>query len=69
MSDEQFSPMHYIAAHDVCRSLSENLAIHFQVIAEEATREQAVENFTKRQALMLVCKMLLDEGERVMKTV
>lgn len=64
-SDRQFSPADYLLAFDVVRALSLDLEIHFQMIVDTATREQAVENFTKRQALALVQRLLLEEGERI----
>jgi hypothetical protein len=66
MSDAQFQPIDYLMAHDVVRSMGENLAIHFQVNADKMDYVKAKDHFNRRQAILLVQRMLLDEGERIM---
>ena len=59
-TDGQFNPIHYLMAHDVIRSMGENLAIQFQLEASTMDYETAKKHFNKRQAILLVQRLLLE---------
>lgn len=67
MSDPAFTPQHYLLAHDVVRSLGENLAIQFQIEGEAWDRDTMQKHVNLRAAIAKVQSLLLDEGERISK--
>ncbi len=68
MSDDPiFPPEAYIMAHDIVRGLGENLAIQFQVEGMQWDRDTMQKHMNKRAAIITVQKLLLDEGERILK--
>lgn len=67
MSDPVFTPTDFLNAEIVVSHLAQNLAIQFQIEGENFSREQMQKHANKRAALCMVGKMLLDEGERLLK--
>ncbi len=67
VADPTFSAQDFLNAQLVVRSLSQNLAIQFQVEGEGWDRETMQRNVHKRAALQVTQSLLLDEGERLLK--
>lgn len=67
MSDPVFTATDFLRAHDVVRSISEDMAIEFQINGTSWTRDQMQKHVNERGALIYVANRLLDEGERLLK--
>ncbi len=60
-------PINFLNAEQICGYVSKNLEIQFQLEGDDMQKTEAVEHFRKRNALMIVRNLLIDESERVFK--
>jgi hypothetical protein len=67
MKESTYHPQDFLNAEEICNYLLQNRAIQFQATGAEMDRESAVRHFKEREALIVVKKMLLDEGERALR--
>ena len=68
MKQSQYCPQDFLNAELLCDYLLQNRAIQFQATGHEMGRDKADRHFKERQALLIVKKLLLDEGERILKS-
>lgn len=59
-------PADFLHAHDVCKHITKNMEIAFQTDGDTWNRDRAVVHFKKREALLIVQNLLLDEGDRAL---
>lgn len=65
MSDQSaFPPEAYLLAHDVVRSIGQNMAIQFQMEGENWDRPTMQKHVNERAALLKAQQLILDAGER-----
>lgn len=67
MADPTYPHEAYLVAFDIVRSISENLAIQFQIEGEKWDRGTMQKHVNSRGALFHVQNLILDEGERISK--
>lgn len=67
MPDPAFTPQDFLNAELVVESLARNLEIQFQVEGLNWNREKMQRHVNDRAALIRTQKLLLDEGERLLK--
>ena len=66
--DPTFPPAAYLLAHDIVRFISQNMEIECRLHMDNWDRETMQKHVNSRGALIHVQKLLLDEGERLLKT-
>jgi hypothetical protein len=65
MPQSRPDPRVFLLAHDVCKFLLQNRAIHFQIDGLNMDRATAQRHFKEREALVIVQTLLLDASEEV----
>lgn len=67
MSDPTPTPQDFLNAESVVNHVANNLEIQFQTEGDNFDRPTMQAHVNKRAALLLTKKLLLDEGERILK--
>lgn len=64
MSDPTYPPEAFLFAHDLVRSIGENLSIHFQMEGLQWERDKMQRHINDRAAIIRVQQLILDAGEK-----
>ena len=63
-ADSTYHPEDFLNADEICGYILTNITIKFQIDGLKMSREEAVEHFKTREALIRVRKLLIDESEK-----